>query len=408
MKVLWFTNTPSLYKKDLLGYHGGGWIESLEASIGSFEDIQLGISFFHNDTDFKVTRDKTTYYPIPVYNKTSNRIKRIFFPNRAERFELDAYLKVIADYKPDIIHIFGTEQSFGLLNSHVDIPIVIHMQGLLNPYLNSFFPPNSTLGDHFRFLSFFKALRVLKSHFTFKHSAARERTIMMSGKHFLGRTAWDKNVLALYSPNASYTYCGEILREPFYKASPWLKRRNQKVQIISTISEVSYKGFDVVLKTANLLNSFTELEFEWKVFGIDHFDYWERKMNITSSSVCVSLMGVSTAEDLVNAMHSADVFVHPSYIDNSPNSVCEAQMIGVPVVSTNVGGLSSLINDGVDGILVPANDPFSLAAAIKRIVSDELLAKALGAQARTTAMERHSKERIVAQNTAVYNVLNGK
>ncbi len=68
MKILWFTDTPSLYKKNTKGYNGGGWIESLEQIIAQQKDIELAVSFFHSDDCFKSKQGRSTYYPISHYN----------------------------------------------------------------------------------------------------------------------------------------------------------------------------------------------------------------------------------------------------------------------------------------------------------------------------------------------------
>ena len=67
-------------------------------------------------------------------------------------------------------------------------------------------------------------------------------------------------------------------------------------------------------------------------------------------------------------------FFHPSYIENSPNSVCEAQILGLPVIACNVGGLSTIISHNHSGILIPSND-YSGASYIKEICMNEALAK---------------------------------
>jgi hypothetical protein len=77
MKVLWFTNTCSLYDDNNNSYNGGGWIESLEKIIGVNPEIELGISFFHQDKCFKKQIGKTTYYPIPLYSSKLQKAKRI-------------------------------------------------------------------------------------------------------------------------------------------------------------------------------------------------------------------------------------------------------------------------------------------------------------------------------------------
>ena len=71
-------------------------------------------------------------------------------------------------------------------------------------------------------------------------------------------------------------------------------------------------------------------------------------------------------------MLSCTAYVHPSYIDNSPNSVCEAQVLGVPVVATDVGGVPSIVENGKTGWLVPANDPVATASRLSGLASGEL------------------------------------
>lgn len=84
----------------------------------------------------------------------------------------------------------------------------------------------------------------------------------------------------------------------------------------------------------------------------------------------VTLLGVLNAEQLKHELLNSTLYFHPSYIDNSPNSVCEAQMLGISCIGTNVGGVSSIIEDGKTGFLVPANDPIQATFLIKQIFDD--------------------------------------
>jgi glycosyltransferase involved in cell wall biosynthesis len=104
-------------------------------------------------------------------------------------------------------------------------------------------------------------------------------------------------------------------------------------------------------------------------------------------------------------MQSASLFVHPSYIDNSPNSLCEAQLMGIPVISTDVGGISSLIEHNKTGFLVPSNDPYTLATQIISVHEDVLLAEVVGANARKAAIGRHDVSTIVNTNISIYKAL---
>lgn len=73
----------------------------------------------------------------------------------------------------------------------------------------------------------------------------------------------------------------------------------------------------------------------------------------------------------------ADLALNPSTVDNMPNSVLEAFASGVPVVSTDAGGVPDVVDDGVHGLLVPVGDAEAMAAAMHRILSDASLAQGL-------------------------------
>lgn len=67
---------------------------------------------------------------------------------------------------------------------------------------------------------------------------------------------------------------------------------------------------------------------------------------------------------------ASDIVLNPSLADNMPNSVLEALACGVPVVSTNVGGIPALLQDGVTALLVPPGDPAAMAHAILALLRD--------------------------------------
>lgn len=407
MKILWFTNTPSLYKTKITGYNGGGWITSLEQIISNKNDIELALGFFHTDDCFKIKQEKTTYYPIPLYNSILKKLKRYIFYKKCDKSEVNYYLKIIEDFKPDVIHVFGSEQSFGLLTLHTRIPVVIHLQGILNPCLNAYYAPGSSQIDLIK-QNIFKPLKIINimhAMSNFKHNAIREAIILKNCKYYMGRTQWDKNITSLYAPNSKYFYCGEVLRDIFYSVIPWQKKESNKLILVSTISKSSYKGFDLILKTAKLLKELSLIDFEWVVFGINDYKELEKKLEINCTEVNVLLKGVVSSETLVKNIKEGDIFIHPSYIDNSPNSICEAQIIGIPVISTNVGGISSLIENDITGCLVPANDPYTLVSKIIEVKRNKKEAIRMAENARNEATLRHNREKIITDLMNVYNHL---
>ncbi len=74
---------------------------------------------------------------------------------------------------------------------------------------------------------------------------------------------------------------------------------------------------------------------------------------------------------------ASDLMINPSLVDNMPNSVLEALASGVPVVSTNVGGVPYMVEHGKTALLVPPGDPQAMAEAILRVLEDAPLARAL-------------------------------
>ena len=405
MRILWFSVTPSLFDPKSNNHNGGGWIASLEQIVRNEPTIDLGIAFHFPNSDFKYEREGVSYYPIPAYQRS--RLQRLCGKDNRENM-IAHCLRIIKDFQPDVIQIFGSENDFGLLCQHTSIPIVIHMQGCLPPYYNALFPVgmnkydfyfNKGLSWHFRWMG-------VRSEPSFKKRAEQEIQTIQHCRYFMGRTEWDKGMVSLFNPDATYFHCDEALRDSFLTGTKrWTLPKDKKIRIISVISNPWYKGMDLILKTANLLKRFTNLDFEWRVYGVRDIRFYENKYNIRAKEVNVRIMGTATKEELVDALCSSTLYVHPSYIDNSPNSVCEAQMLGLPILATNVGGLSSIVHDGETGILFPANDPYTLANLIKQLSADPERCQSLSKAAITQATERHNPENIRKTLLNIYQTI---
>jgi glycosyltransferase involved in cell wall biosynthesis len=93
----------------------------------------------------------------------------------------------------------------------------------------------------------------------------------------------------------------------------------------------------------------------------------------------VTFTGRVDNERMPELYREADVVLNPALADNMPNSLLEAMASGVPIVSTRVGGVPYLVTDGVSALLVPAQDPDALAAAVGRLVAEPALAARLRA-----------------------------
>jgi glycosyltransferase involved in cell wall biosynthesis len=102
-------------------------------------------------------------------------------------------------------------------------------------------------------------------------------------------------------------------------------------------------------------------------------------------------------------MIHSDVFVHASHIDNSPNSLCEAMLLGMPVIATFAGGIPSILKDKHEGLLVQDGDPYAMAGAMLELFEDAEYAKTLGLNARQTAMLRHNPDTITKNMVQIYS-----
>jgi glycosyltransferase involved in cell wall biosynthesis len=99
----------------------------------------------------------------------------------------------------------------------------------------------------------------------------------------------------------------------------------------------------------------------------------------------VELLG--ERDDVPELLGTADVFVLSSHSEGLPLSILEAMAAGLPVVASNVGGVSEVVVDGDTGLLVPPGDAQSLAAAIERLLEDPPLCRRLGEAGRIRVAE---------------------
>lgn len=410
MRVLWFTNTSSCYRCKIGGYNGGGWISSLEIELKK-RDIELGICFYMGESceTKKETLNGTTYYILPRPSKTflytlitiAGKIERS--SQMHERIAIPNLLNVVNDFHPDIIQVFGSENIYGLIAKYVKIPVILHIQGILSTYLNAFLPPFVSWRDYINQMKSIKGrLRFVSEKIAWQRNSYTEKRIFESIKYFMGRTEWDKRVVSLLNPKAKYYYCSEILRDTFYSLDAQRILPERPI-FVTTISSQLYKGFDLVLKTARLLKNIWNYDFEWKVFGDINPIVAKKICGIIPETVNVHLLGVASAETIQESLLQATSYVHTSYIDNSPNSLCEAMILGVPIISTNVGGIPTLVENGKTGFLVPSNDPYQMAYLMKFLFDKKNINISLGKSAKEVAMQRHNRKIIVNRVLEIYD-----
>jgi glycosyltransferase involved in cell wall biosynthesis len=140
-----------------------------------------------------------------------------------------------------------------------------------------------------------------------------------------------------------------------------------------------------------------------------HFDLVGGGPELASLAARAAFRGVGSAftflgarDDVPALLAAADVFVLPSRTEPFPNVLAEAMAAGLPIVASAVGGVPEVIDNGRNGLLVPAGDAGALADRLCRVLDDPALRTRLGSAARADAEARYSFDRMVEAFEAIY------
>ena len=412
-RVLWFTTSPSLSRSKLDGSYnvGTSWIEAMEELIHKETDIELAIAFIWKCTEverYTIEGSPTHYFKMPrrPKGKAQNMVRKILCLAEPQSGITD-YLEVVHQFKPDVINFFGTESPYPLIIPHIDIPHVIWFQGNLTVYhlkwyagisiwhsLTAESMKNLLLGDS-----------DIHSYLTNRQFVRREKSIFKTALNFIGRTSWDRRLVSTMAPQATYFHCDEIMRSTFYEHIWSHHRSREKLVIVSTFRDNLFKGLETAMSAYKILSTLLNKPLVWNIIGVppnSHYERVSRKVSKLRTNPGLKMLGVMPAGKMIQCLLDADLFVHPSHIDNSPNSVCEAMLLGMPIVSTNVGGIPSILEDGVEGDLVQNGDEYAMAGAILRLLEDHARAKLMAQRARQKALHRNNPKRILNDLLKVY------
>lgn len=400
MKILWFANTPCA-AIDFFGGKttSGGWLYSLSKELSNHGDIELHIAFKWSKDIESFEYNGIFYHPI--FQRGNSKITRILynilnrFNNKQETNNLIKYFDIVQKVNPDVIHIHGTENDFGLITEKVSCPVLVSIQGLLSSYQHKLFAgyQKNTIAKYEPILHKLLFLGINCFEKDFKKKAEREIRIIRANKNIIGRTQWDFDCTQAINPQRKYYYCSEILRDAFYKHH-WVadSKSSNRTILVTTISSGIYKGLETIYNTAKILTN-NGFDFEWRIIGTQTSDKMvkttEKMLNIDHDTINIKFHGKKEADEMIGIMKSANVFVQVSHIENSPNSLCEAMLIGIPIIATMAGGTSSILKDCKEGTLIQDGDPYSLAGAIMTCIANYDKAIAMGKQARETSHKRH-------------------
>lgn len=411
IKVLWFSNTSAnadeYFNNELKGT--GGWLKSLDQALQ--EKVDLHISFYgKEDNVFKYKN--TTYYSMCSPKGLLRKISTHYLGALPINDDLSKYLTIIDRVRPDIIHIHGTENAFGCILQNKNIPpVVVSIQGNITVIYHKFLSGyekrylNVRNRKRLSFKEIFFPGSFKREYNRFKKLEIFERKNLKETKFIIGRTDWDKRITRILAPGSYYFHGDEILRDSFYR-NEYVPLIRHKIVIHTTNGNNMYKGFETLCLSLNELNRLG-LDCEWRVAGICSSDLIVKltKMKLKDKFPAKGLMllGNLNEIELVNSLLSSDMYVMVSHIENSPNTLCEAMILGMPCISTFAGGVGSLLSDRKEGLLIQSGDPWAMAGAILELANDKKLAVELGKNARNVALDRHCKNRVVEELLNTYS-----
>lgn len=186
-------------------------------------------------------------------------------------------------------------------------------------------------------------------------------------------------------------------------------QHNRKLRALGVGRLVPKKGFDVLVEACAILKR-RGFDFETVIVG----EHGEHELDLRKQIKALGLKdnvrftGPLEQSRLYVEYQNADVFCLPCRVlengdrDGLPNVLMEAMACGLPVITTPVSGIPEIIENGLNGTLVPPNDPHALADAIQRISSDRLLARNLGRAGRMTVLERFDGDRTALELAALF------
>lgn len=346
----------------------GGWTQSLWTRLCDRDDLQMAIAAptVSDSSDIMTGSDDSIYLSLPKRDRPG------FSTIISGRFR--ELLKV---FQPDVIHIHGTEYPYGRewIRLYGNERVVISIQGLLSQIADSYLGGIDASEFPLTFRDLIKRDSPPRIAEEFRRRGEAEKDQIRNVSHIIGRTSWDKtNTLAL-NPRVKYHYGGETLREPFYKAK-WSYDRCVPHTIFLSQGYYPLKGLHKVIEALpEVIREFPDTKI--RLAGINPFGeslfrrggygaYLARQTKRLKVGDRIEILGSLPADRMLEEYLRANLFIVPSSLENSPNSLGEARMLEMPVLASNRGGIPDLVRDCPD-ILYEFDDTKTLAEKIKKV-----------------------------------------
>lgn len=412
MKLAWLCNmTPGAVSR-CRGTGGGGlWLDHVLDDLCTRQDISVRL-FCPGGTEAGQVDRKTSYV---LFTEGAPQDYR-------QQLE-DLFYEQLQQFQPDVIHIWGTEygHTLAMVNAAqrlgLENRVAISIQGLCSIYARHYCEGVPEAVCHrYSLRDFLKRDNLLGQQRRFTQRGKLEQQALEKAGHVIGRTDWDRAITGQLNPNRVYHFCNETLRQPFYEDT-WQYAACTKHRIFISSCAYAIKGFHYLLEAMPLVlaqypdteiavtgDSFFKTSLPARLRQDYYHRYLARLADQNKLGDRIHFLGALSAPQMKQAFLDCNVFVLPSTIENSPNSLGEAMLLGVPCVAADVGGVSNMLHPG-QGYVYQSTAPYMLAHYITEVFRQQERAEEMGAQARLQALETHNPEKNMRDLLEIYRLI---
>lgn len=410
MKILWISNVtfPEVCQHfNKPAPVVGGWMQSGAYSLlDNDENLELAIVSLYVVDKVTIFRGKKiTYFLVP-----SGKNNQDYDDNQRINF-----MKIIHDFKPDLVHIHGSEypHSYAASLACSNVPFVLSIQGLVSSCSNYYEGgiAQSKVRKLSTFRDYIRMDRIEDQALKMKKRGFYEKMLLSKASFVIGRTRWDRSNVWAYNLTARYYFCNETLRPSFYNIK-WKYDECEKYSIFLSQAHYPLKGahqlfealpyiLRIYPKTKVYIAGINYLNLPW--YRINGYARYLKKIikdNNLENNIC--FLGEQNETQMAKQYAKAHVFVSPSCIENSPNSVGEAQLVGTPVVASYVGGTMDMVKDGETGFLYRFEEISLLAMRICQLFESSELCESISIKERSEARKRHDGSINAKQLLSIY------
>ncbi len=397
-----------------------GCLERIKNSDGlaSEDALELAIAF---PGEGDIASSKEVIDGITYYGFTED----LAHPENYDGIVENRFHQILDDFKPDVVHIFGTEfpHSLAMLRAFGNpAKALLGIQGICGVIAKEYMADiPEEVQNTVTFRDRIKNDSLIQQQEKYRARAEHEKEAIRLTGNITGRTRFDKEETAKINPEARYFHLNETMRPGFYGVT----RDEAQVEdhsIFLSQGDYPLKGFHFMLQAMpEILEKYPDAhlyvagnniigkgqsKYPYFMRASAYGKYIRSLIRRQRLKKNVTMLGMLSEEDMRDRLLKSSVFVCASVVENSPNSLGEAMLLGTPVVAARVGGIPSMLDDGRDGILFEKADPSSLAKGILQIWDEPVISGLYGENARNHALLTHDPDSNYKRLIEIYREIN--